>query len=235
MSDEGLPHARELVVGFLDAVPLSFAFLLRTPGVVVMSNKVVTFEAGSLRTVTPADMPDYFFAASVELSSPTWSVQVSYGEREFALNLLISLQPYQPTETYALWEWLRALDRPPLEPKSLTNVTRPAGVLRAVHSLAAVLEANWAAISDPAPKALARVRANREAWYAKQDMVRREHSRRMAVAAADEAFQRRDFSRVMEVLDPLSESLTRAERAKLEYARRHLSSGRKSGSGPDSR
>ena len=89
-----MPHARELVTGFPDAVHLSFAFLLRTPGVVVSSN-VVTFAAGSLRTVTPADMPDYFFAASVEMSSPTWRVQVRYGEREFELNLLLSLQPHQ--------------------------------------------------------------------------------------------------------------------------------------------
>lgn len=62
MPEESMPHARELVAAFIDAVPLSFAFLLKTPGVVV-SEKVVTFEGGTLRIVTPAEMPDYFFAA----------------------------------------------------------------------------------------------------------------------------------------------------------------------------
>lgn len=93
-------------------------------------------------------------------------------------NLLISFQAHQSATTYALWEWLRALDRPPLEQRILTNVTRPGGVLQAMHTLADALEANWADMSRPASEALARVRANREAWCVEQDEVGRRHNGR---------------------------------------------------------
>jgi hypothetical protein len=46
-----------------------------------------------------------------------------------------------------------------------------------------------------------------------------EHRHQVAVARAADAFRSKDFNRVVELLLPHAERLTRAERAKLEYAR----------------
>lgn len=53
----------------------------------------------------------------------------------------------------------------------------------------------------------------------------REHWRRVAVAAAAEAFRARDFRRAVELLTPHADLLTPAEHAKLDYARARASRG----------
>lgn len=53
----------------------------------------------------------------------------------------------------------------------------------------------------------------------------REHRRRVAVAAAADAFRARDFRRAVELLTPHADLLTPAERAKLDYARARASRG----------
>ena len=77
------------------------------------------------------------------------------------------------------------------------------------------------AIATASVGVFARLESARALGRASHQARVREDDHRRATTAASEAFQKRDYQRVIELLEPFADVLTRAERAKLAYARRH--------------
>jgi hypothetical protein len=129
--------------------------------------------------------------------------------------------------SFALWEWLAGLECDPTPAEHAGSAATSADVDRVVRGMGAALSVCFSTIRQDAGALSQRVRERRE-----QRMLRwREESladrHRYAAAQAADAFRRKDYHRVVELLQPLEARLTPAERKKMQFARDRLTGGTK--------
>src|SRR5688572_4075342 len=164
-----------LVRAFLDASRDALSFLVGQPGF----GSDVTVERASndaVVAVAPDAVTGLFWARRT-FSTSRLTGAFTYGDRELEVNLVVGLvprllPPRRGTEPYGLWEWLAALDAPPL-PDDDRNPTWCATADR----VQAAVAAHGEALRTIAPRIAA----------AGTDVVRRIESARDQRRAAEKA------------------------------------------------
>jgi len=189
---------------------------------------VKAFTTSGLQIVTPDEAAPWLFWATVQFQTSRIGGELTYGDREFVVNLTIgrTSTPDLDRERYGLWEWAAALGVADPRAGGGQLVLTTAGVQSIVAGIGSVLAAIWPRIATASSDVIASMdtaRARVQAEYAEAE-ARREHDR--IVSQAAEAFRLHDFRRVIELLEPLSERLTNAERKRLQLARRRAEAAR---------
>ena len=176
---------------------------------------------GGVQRVRPEDIGSRFFMLTLTLNGPTFSVSVSYGDREHDLTCRIHCKSHK--EAYALWEWLEVLGRNELLEDSGGWVLTEPRVEAVLRQFDQVLErlAPVFADADPAIEQQLEHRREERMRLAQQQLAEAEH-RRLAAKAA-QAFHRQDYAAVVDALLAVRVELTASEKAKLSYAKRKLS------------
>lgn len=210
------PPARELVEHFFQATTMAWEPWLRTEGGQWTIDLKHVNKEGGFETTTPARMSGLFLASGV-FETPRVIGEITYGDKEFSINAVAGRRDSQLR--YGLWEWADALDRRELVPRNTDFVTQPERLHSIVTDMAAALRvlADRIACADLAViDRLEGARALvRSAWDA--ELRETEHAGR--VRSANEAFRLKNWKRVIELLSLVEDRLTKAERAKLRYAR----------------
>lgn len=200
------PDESELV-GAFEIVSLdAFAFLgpeheLRRTGLATFA-----MDETGRRTPVPADRVQYPFLAVVEYTGPNPPVRLSYGEREYHLELEIGANGsgYHP-----LASWLDAL-QVAHEPTVDSGVATPTALARHARRLAGGLRQHFDAIRTADPHVIERLGAQGARTPARLNRTRdRAHS----------AFADGDYASFVALLEPFENALTVTERRKLDFAR----------------
>jgi len=209
----------ELAGAFVAAVGSHFAALEKTYAL-HRSLTVEVLGPRGLVVVEPDQIGDRFFLISLVLASQTLAVTLTYGDAEDDLQCLIARPDLE--RTYALWEWLDALD----ERQALSDeggwVLSADRVERVVALYDSLLEHVLPAALSASADLLRRLDENAEHRYAEEQRSLAEAEHRSLAARAAEAFRRRDYVAVVQALSAVPVELTPAEQAKLKYARRKL-------------
>ena len=207
-----------LVNAFLATAAAEFAKLVRGPGA-RWSVLVEHATRDGLVPVAPERITGFFFATAT-FANEFVAGNLTFGDREFFVNTVLG--PTRSTARYGLWEWADALGDETSVPRDTSFVLAiprlsdiVAGMARGVAALEESIALAPDAVLDRMERAREEVRASFRAKL-------REDGHRSATVGAAAAFRRRDYRRVIEILAPFTDVLTRAEREKLAYARRHI-------------
>lgn len=170
--------------------------------------------------LTTPDRIEGFFFAECEFHTSDLIGDISFGDREFFINTVVS--PRGRPHRYGLWEWADALDRPDLVPRATDFVFQLDRLREIVRGMATgLLELRTdivradASTLERLEKARATVRATHEAQW-------RESEHRGTVAKANDAFRQQRWERVVELLESIRDRLSPAETQKLAYARKRV-------------
>ena len=183
---------------------------------------------GQLRIVPIGADLGWPLMAIVRFESARLEGELTYGDRELFINLVVSTRPRPPEAApfYALWEWAAACrDSGVEEPMDLggaTFVMRASRVEREVASLASGLATLTEQIKRSDAATIARMDAartrQRAAWQAEMQRVAMMGDADRARAA----FNAGDFDEVVRLLAPHGAALGPAARKRLQLARKAL-------------
>ena len=155
------------------------------------------------------------------------SIHVFYGDRELRGSLAVARRlrgRLEPSE-YALWEWLEALDVSDAPKTSVEWIQTPEQMSGFLHDISAILNLHLNKILSAGPDITLRLeesRENRLALYREQEISR---DYRSAAARASDAFWANQYDKVVELLEPFNDRLSRSDEKKLAYAKKKLESG----------
>ena len=206
-----------LVNAFLATAAADFARLVRGPGAswsVLVEHATHT----GIVPVAPERITGFFFVTAT-FANELVAGDLTFGDREYFVNAVLG--PTKSTARYGLWEWEDALGYPKLVPRdtsSVLTIPRLADIVAGMARGVTALQESIAGAPDEVFDRIERARAEVQASFRAE---LREDDHRRAAAAAAAAFRMRDYQRVIESLAPFTDVLTRAERDKLAYARRH--------------
>jgi hypothetical protein len=184
---------------------------------------VHAFTDTGVRLVTAEEVGPWFFLARAGFATDRIVGEITYGDREFFINVVIVPTTFADTtnDGFGLWEWMAAFGMPDRRASGGPAWT-PAQVREAVADVGAVLAEIWPRIASADRRVIATMQAAREKrhqeWADKEFAYKHE---RLAAQAAD-AFRKRDYARVIALLEPIASRLTPAESAKLHLARKYL-------------
>jgi len=207
-------RSADCIRAFLDAA----AARLRSHGEVTW--QIADFTArGSSKAASPEDVKG-LFTATVTLTALRLVSELAYGDKESMV--MIVAGPRQPGwHMYGLWEWEAATGRPnsDSEQHSLIHVE---AVRRAVDRACTALETLMPAI-EAADAGVREIMDGARALRTEAWMIReRDDHHRIAIEKAADAFRARRFAEVVALLEPFADIATPAERARVDYARRHV-------------
>jgi hypothetical protein len=200
------PDEQELVEAFEVVAHDAFAFLGPDHG--LRAAPLATFGLDEARQRTPVACSDleYPFLAVVEFTGANPPVRLSYGEREYHLDLEIgaSGSGYQP-----LGSWLDALGIG-FDAADDSGVATPTALARHARGLARGLRGHFDEIRAAGPDVISRLSAQGAKTAARLNRTRdRAHA----------AFAEGQYEIYLELLEPFEDALTVTERRKLDFAR----------------
>jgi len=217
--ERGCVVSPDLAQAFLRSATEAFAFLR---------------DSGA--TATESQDDDVFFSAEVQYAAAGWTVCVEYDNRDFLINTVLEIADgsllssrrnaiaRRQREGYSLWEWIEALGGDAAGASHAGGADTPDRVAAGVREMADSLRTYLPAILRDAATLTPRVQALRgERMRRWREQDRLDRDRHIAIEAAD-AFRRKDFQRVVELLEPLEPRLTDVDRKKLGYARSRIAS-----------
>lgn len=111
------------------------------------------------------------------------------------------------------------MGRPELVPRNTSFVMQPDRLQRIVHEMAAAVRELTDVVAEANPDTVRRMEAARAIARSAFDAELREAEHDGTVRVANEAFRRKDWPRVIELLSSVQGRLSPAESAKLRYAR----------------
>jgi hypothetical protein len=148
--------------------------------------------------------------------SPVLAINIYHGRQSFEIDL--ELEFPKARATYSFSELLFLFNRDAERPRKFASST-PEGTAEGVRTLAALFKACVLADLLGDPRLPDRLEAQCQRRSREYDMaVQLEQVR----AKLDRAWKRKDLTKVVNLLDPFEAHLSRTEREKLEYARRHI-------------
>ncbi|NNC91110.1 MAG: hypothetical protein HKN80_01320 [Acidimicrobiia bacterium] len=200
------PDEQKLIEAFQIVAQDAFAFLTREHE--LGAAPLATFDLDRARQRTPVATGDveYPFLAVIEFTGANPPVRLSYGEREYHLDLEIGANGsgYHP-----LGSWLDALGIAS-EAADDSGVATPTALARHARRLARGLRDHFEAIQAATPDVLSRLSAQGARTPARLNRTRdRAHA----------AFAVGDYASYVELLGPFEDALTVTERRKLDFAR----------------
>lgn len=203
---------------FIDSATSEFAGLVEGP----RSHWSVSVEQATARGIVPVrpEQISGIFFATANFANEHVAGRLSFGDREILVNTVVG--PARSDARYGLWEWADALGRSELVPTDTGLVVSVARLETIVADMARATATLQEAIAGAPREVFGRVLEARAKVQAELRARSREDAHRRAVAAAAEAFRKGNYGRVVELLDPLADVLSPAERDKLGYAKRHL-------------
>jgi len=167
---------------------------------------------------TTPDRIEGFFFAECELQTPELIGDITFGDREFLINTVVS--PNGRPHRYSLWEWADALDRPDLVPRDTSVVNQVDRLREIVRGMGDGLLELRSGIARAVPATVERIEAARAKARAALDEEWREAEHRGTVARAADAFRQQQWDRVVILLESVENRLSPAEAEKLAYARK---------------
>ena len=170
--------------------------------------------------LTTPDRIEGFFSAECEFQTPELIGDITFGDREFLINTVVS--PRGRPHRYGLWEWADALERPDLVPRATDWVFQLDRLHAIVRGMADGLLELGPVIARAERPTLQRMDAARAEVQAADAERWREAEHRGAVARANDAFRQQLWDRVVELLESVEDRLSLAESEKLAYARRRV-------------
>jgi hypothetical protein len=159
-----------------------------------------------------------FFLASCRFVTREISGEVTFGDREFFINMVLG--PSASTRRYGLWEWADAFDRPALVPRETDWVFQLDRLQDILRQMAIAAKTLAPLIATASPDVFQRLEDAREKVRAQWEAEMQESEHRATVLRANEAFRLHQWNRVVELLESVRFMLTPAEKLKLKYARR---------------
>ena len=217
-SGTGQPSTTQLVQAFFTEAGEAFRPLVSRPGSRWTTQLRHVTQNGF--ELTTAERIEGVFSADCEFQTPELSGEITFGDREYFINTVVS--PRSRTHRYGLWEWADALDRPDLVPRATDFVLQLDRLHEIVRGMADGLLELGPAIARAERPTLQRMEAARAEVQAAHNERLREADHRGAVARANDAFRQQRWDRVIELLEPVEDRLSLAESEKLVYARRHV-------------
>ena len=200
------PEEQDLIAAFEIVARDAFAFL--TPAYQLLPSPMSTFDLDDARRRTPATATDvrYPFLAVVDFTGPNPPIRLSYGEREYHLELEVGANGsgYHP-----LAGWLDALG---IEYDAVedSGVATPTALARHARRLAMGLRDHFDEIRTAGPAVISRLGSQGAKTAARLNRTRdRAHT----------AFSEGRYETYVELLEPFEAALTVTERRKLEFAR----------------
>ena len=216
-ADEHRAEILTLVRSFISCATSEFAQLVDSPAA-RWSIAVEHATSRGIVEVAPEDITGFFFITA-HFANDSVAGQLSFGDREFDVNMIIG--PVDGGSRYALWEWADALDQPDLVPRDtafVNTVSRLAGIVAAMAGAVRILQSP---IATAPPDVIERIENARAAAHERFQRQLASDNHRHASAAAAQAFRAGDYARAILLLEPIEASLTPAERGQLAYARKH--------------
>ena len=216
----------ELVRTFFDSAAAALGPLAADPDF-RYENTLHAFTRSGMRAVTPDEAEGWIFWAEVKFGTSRITGRLTYGDREFFINMVIGPRRHSNGGTeYGLWEWTDAFGISDERARGAQLVVSAERVRSIVTGLVEVLAGTWLRIATAGPEVVASMDAARKQVRLEYDMTeaRRTHDR--VASRAAEAFRRRDYQRVVLLLESVEGQLTPAERSRLRLARRYLSGSR---------
>jgi hypothetical protein len=200
------PDENELVQAFQIMARDAFAFL--GPEHELRAAPLATFALNQARQRTPvaSSHVEYPFLAVLEFTGANPPVRLSYGEREYHLDLEIGASGcgYHP-----LSSWLDALGIE-FEASEDSGVATPTALARHARRLARGLRDHFEEIRTAGPDVISRLSAQGAKTPARLNRTRdRAHA----------AFAEGGYQTYVALLEPFEDALTVTERRKLEFAR----------------
>jgi hypothetical protein len=211
----------ELIHAFFDSAVPAIRLLERQPGF-RCDRTLQVLSGAELESATPEQVAGRFFFAAVTFVTPILSGEMSYGDRELYLNLIVGrTAPVPNCRKYGLWEWANALGASDERADGASFVADVARVRRVAGGLGDVLAGLWPRLAQAGPEVFAAMDTARvEVQRAfERDMEQRAHATMASEAAR--AFRRGDYARAVRLLESRND-LTPAEQAKLRLARKYL-------------
>lgn len=143
-SSTDLASTPELLRVFLDASLGAIHCLSGEPGFRHVT-VVKAFTTSGLQIVTPEEAARWLFWATVQFQTSRIVGELSYGDREFFVNMVIARAraPDLDREQYGLWEWAGALGVPDARAGGGPLALTTARVQSLVAGLGDVLTAIW--------------------------------------------------------------------------------------------
>jgi hypothetical protein len=211
----------DLVQCFFDEAEGAFGPWLRERDGRLTRDLTHANRAGKLERTTPGQIHG-FFSAVVDFETPRILGSLTFGDRELGVDAVAT--PRGRPERHGLWEWAHAIARPDLVPHNTDFVLQLDRMSDIVRRFADAMRELEGVIAEAAPDTLARLAADRTLRQAAQEAEWREAEHRGTVRIANDAFKRCDWRRAAELLESVEDRLSRAELAKLAYARRRAGS-----------
>ena len=125
------------------------------------------------------------------------------------------------SDVYGLWELIHAIN--PNEKRNIGNcwVLNSGFLIRTIKELKEVTQDYWNQIEFPSRELLEKVKKERKEQYARDAKVDRDSEIERACYLAAEEFQKKNFSRTIELLQKHENELPRSALLKLQYARKN--------------
>ena len=219
-SDRHQVSTPQLVRQFFETATDSFAPWIRSQSGTWTTKLIHANRDGHLEATTP-DALHGFFLASGEFQTPTLFGEITFGDKEYFINTVVGSA--RDANRHGLWEWADVCDRPDLVPRNADFVLQSERLTTIVREMATGLRELAPVISAADPELLARIAAARALVQSAHDARLREMDHADAVSRASEAFRKKDWRRVIELLGSVRDRLSPAELAKLVYAQVQVS------------
>lgn len=162
------------------------------------------------------------FQAVTRYERDDQAIEILYGEDQFIIE---GYAFYNPIERYELAEILNAAKKNEERAYGDWGVTNSELIQKTVRSMAHAIEKHAQLILDPSPKVLKRAMTIRQTRL--EHTIRQKHQEIMnrASSEAARAYRKKNFKRVIELLEPHKNYLQRADLRKLEHSKKYLLSG----------
>jgi hypothetical protein len=211
-----------LVRAFFDASVEALRFLDSEPGF-HLATTVEELMDDEVETIEPEAVAGLFWAKA-SFETDRLLGEVTYGDREAYINLVVSPRPPLPgaADGYALWEWVAAFGGADPRARGDALVVRTDRVREVVRNLGAVLRDYAGRITTAGRPVIDRLEAGRAERQREWEEQLAKWEAEGVTARAAKAFRARDYRQVVELLESLGPRLSPAARKKLEYARKHL-------------
>ena len=199
------PNEQQLIDTFRSVAHDAFSFL--ADHYALLASELVTYELGETgRTPVDATEASYPFLAVVEFTGANRPVRLSYGRRDYGLDLEIGANG---SGFHPLASWLDALGIPHVSSDD-SGLATPSAVARHAERLAHLLADHFTAVSEAGHEVVERLPSLGARTAPRLNRTReRAHS----------AFADGDYGSYVALLAPFEAALTVTERRKLEFAR----------------
>jgi len=218
-----LPPAQTplLLRAFFEASRNAVQCLASEPGFKYEHSVDALTETGE-RRVTPEEAASGLFFAGARFATNRVAGEITYGDREFFINMVLGPKTLMArmTPAFGLWEWSAAFGRPDPRANGDQLVVTPDRVRAVVADLGAVLTDIWPKVATAGADGIATIQSARARRRQESADAEAERDHRHFAAQAAEAFRNRDYARVIALLAPITSRLTDAERTKLRLARK---------------